>query len=308
MKIRGKRISNTTIYIALLVLTLLLAGYLIARPTLLTGHEDRGEIGRMELFVKGINRPEGLALDAGGRLFAQSAFDGKISLISKDGKALDYSYVKQYFGHGMELDAAGDFLIAAKQHIVVLDNCGKVVRAVTGFKNIYDVEMGPDNTIYASDAYDNVIYTISPDNKITRFAELGGPRSNTVPNAAGISFDKDFKNLYVVNMYRGELYKISLKANNQAGEIQILGANIQRPNYVDVDENGNAYITCIGDNTVIRINQNSIKETIETKGKMLNPSGVTVKSSGKNSTLYVASRETNCIYKINIGTDNEKKK
>ncbi len=237
----------------------------------------------------------------------QNDLDGKISIINKDGVAMDYSYIEDYYGYGIDLDDLNNFIIATQQQIVVLDSSGNALRIISGFKHAYDVAKGPSNSIFVSDSNTNIIYSISPNNEVTVFAELGNKKSSILPNAAGLSFDKDFKNLYVANMYSGDLYKINLSKEYKAEEIEIIASNLQRPNFIDVDDNGNVFITCVGDNTIVRVNKNSIKELIDTKGKLSNPSGIVINNSN-SKVLYVGSKDNNSIYKINIETNNQVKK
>jgi sugar lactone lactonase YvrE len=303
LKMLQIKLRNKALYIividALIIFLIFLAIYLGN----MINYENKSEIGKAELFVKGMRSPQGMVLDNDGRLFVQSGYDGKISIISKDGVANDYIYIDDYYGYGIDMDYAGNFIIAAKQQVVVIDNNGDVLRVISGFKNAYDVAMGPNSSIYVSDSDDNVIYRISPTNEVTLFAELNVRKSNTIRNAAGICFDKDYKNLYVVSMYRGELYKISLSKEYKAESIEVAASNLKRPNFIDTDEEGNVFITCIGDNTIVRVNQNSIKELIDTKGKLSNPTEIVVNNINEKI-LYVGSKENNSIYKITMEANN----
>jgi DNA-binding beta-propeller fold protein YncE len=270
-------------------------------------YENKSEIGKLELFVKRITSPQGVAFDKQERLFVQSDWDGKISIINKDGTALDYSYIEEYYGYGMDIDLAGNFIVASKKQVTVFDSGGNVVRSIKGFDHAYDVAMGPNNMIFVSDSATNSIYTITNKSEIIKFTELGDKKSNNIHNAAGICFDDDFKNLYAVNMYSGDLFKISLSKEYDFEKIEIIASNLQRPNFIDVDERGNVFITCLGDNNIVRIDQNSIKEVIDTKGKISSPSGIAISNNGGKA-LYVGSKDNNSIYKINIGTNNQTEK
>jgi sugar lactone lactonase YvrE len=303
--LRGK-FSNKSLYniaIATCVLGIvLLTLYLVN----INSFENRSEIGKIELFVKTINSPQGMAFDQSGRLFAQSEWDGKISIISNDGKATDYSYIEDYYGYGMDIDYSDNFILASKQQITVYNNSGKVIRVIKGFTHAYDVAVGSDNTLFVSDSATNSIYQITPKNEVILLTVLGDKKSNSTHNAAGICFDDDFKNLYAVNMYSGELFQISISQAYKVEEIKIIASNLKRPNFIDVDEDNNVFITCLGDNTIVRVNQNSIKEPIDTKGKISNPSGIVINNNEK--VLYIGSKDNNSIYKINIVTNSKTKK
>jgi sugar lactone lactonase YvrE len=162
---------------------------------------DIKQIGRAELFARGIQRPQGLALDEDGRLFAQSAIDGKISIIDKDGKVFDYTYLKDYNGYGIVIDQNDNTLMASNHKVVRVDSFGRVIQEYTGFVKAYDVKLAPDGTIFVSDAVEGRIYTISPKGEKKDFVGFDVMKSSSTPNAAGICFDKDFKNLYCVNTY-----------------------------------------------------------------------------------------------------------
>lgn len=301
-----KNLSKKALFIIAIAICLFCFATLIVYLVNINGFENKSELGKAELFVKRITSPQAMAIDKEGRLFVQSDWDGKISIINKDGTALDYSYIEKYYGYGMDIDYSDNFIIASKKQVTVFDNSGNVIRSIVGFDHAYDVERGPNNLIFVSDSATNIIYSISPKSEINIFANLGDKKSNNIPNATGICFDDDYRNLYTANMYSGDIYKISLSKEYKVEKIEIIASNLQRPNFIDVDEKGNLFITCLGDNTIVRINQNSIKEVIETKGKVSSPSGIVINNNGK--VLYVGSKDNNSIYKINIGTSSQTKK
>ena len=307
MKIIKEKLSNKALYMISITTCIVCFAVLIAYLVNIYSYENKSMIGKPELFVEGIISPQGIAFNRDGRLFVQSNWDGKISIISKDGTAMDYSYIEKHYGYGMDIDYSYNFTMASMQQVTVYDNSGNVLRSINGFNNAYDVVKGPGNLIFVSDSATNNIYRISQENEVTLFAELGEHKSSDEPNATGICFDKDYRNLYVANMYKGDLYKISLSKNFEFERIDIIASNLQKPNFIDIDEQGNVFITCIGDNTIVRVNQNSVKELVDTKGKVMSPSGIAI-SDNNGNVLYVGSKDNNSVYKINIGTMNQTKK
>lgn len=306
MKLGKKNINHATVFIGIAIIAIVTFVFLMISPKNLINQFYKNEFGKPELFVKNIERPVGLQLDDRGRLFAQSSYDGKISFINKDGAALDYTYLDNYYGYGFAIDKNRNILLASQEYFASVDNSGRLLNLVGGFKHLYDVVQGPGDLVFVSDSDTNTIYTIGPNHKVSVFKKLGENISKTVPNAAGLSFDKDYKNLYALNMYRGELYKITLTDQYEAGNTEVLAANLQYPSYLDVDDSGYVYITCVGDNTVVRVDQNCIKQTIDTRGKLSTPAGIIIDQT--DNTLYVASKDTNSIYKISITTGTQKKK
>lgn len=272
-------------------------------------NEHSGAAGKPELFVKQIPRPQGLAINKEGKLFAQSSYDGKISIINKDGKALDYTYLKNYSGYGIEIDRNDNILMASNDKVIRVDSFGRMIQEFVGFGKAYDVEIAPDETIFVSDSQTNQIYKISPSGEKTVLIAFEGRSSSSTPNVTGIRFDKDFKNLYCVNMYSGDLYKIRLSGNYNVEDTTVVASGLSKPNFIDTDLEGNVYITCLGDNSVVRVDQNSIVERIDTNGKLAVPSGIVFEAnSGNENKLFVASKDTNSIYRINIAVKNRAKK
>lgn len=301
------KFSKKSIYVIAVAICVLGFVFLTVYLMNINSYENKSEIGKIELFVRRITSPQGMAFDKGGRLFVQSAWDGKISVINKDGTAMDYTYIENYYGYGMDIDYLDNFILVSKEQVTILNNSGKVLRNIKGFSHAYDVEVGPNNILYVSDSVTNSIYSITPENEVIFFAKLGDKKSNNIHNAAGICFDSGYKNLYAVSMYSGELFKIGISKEFKPEKIEIIASNLQRPNFIDVDEENNVFITCLGDNTIVRVNQNSIKEHIDTKGKVSSPSGIAV-SNNNGKVLYVGSKDNNSIYKINIETNNKPKK
>lgn len=304
MNITSKKIN---IIIAIVSISIVIIfTILIFQNSKILQSRDKGVIGKVTIFVKGIQSPQGLTLGSDEKLFTQCSYDGKISVIDKDGKAFDYIYLDNCFGYGIDIDEYDNILIAANNEVVKIDNYGNVLQSYKGFKAAYDIELTPDNTIFISDSKENIIYKVSPQGKITEFAVLGNRKSTTAANVTGICLDKEFKNLYAVNMFTGNLYKISLTNDYEAKELQIIASNLKSPNFIDIDRAGNVYITCLGDDTVVRVDQNSIAEVIVTRDKLSAPSGIVVFSSeNSDSILYIASKDSDSIYKINLGIKNK---
>lgn len=272
-------------------------------------NEHSATVGRTEQFVKNILRPQGLALNKEGKLFVQSSYDGKISMINKEGKAFDYTYLQNYSGNGIKIDRNDNILMASNDKVIRVDSFGRMIQEFEGFGKAYDIEIAADNTIFVSDSQKNQIIRILPNGISTVLVSFEGRSSSSTPNAAGIGFDKDFKNLYCVNIYSGDLYKISLTKDYQVQDMTIIASGLSRPNFLDIDTGGNVYITCLGDNSVVRVDQNSIAEVIDTNDKLTGPSGIVFDANGdKEGSLFVASKETNIIYKIELSVKNKAKK
>lgn len=304
MNITSKKINIIITIVSLSII--IIFTILIFQNSKILQSRDKGVIGKVTIFVKGIQSPQGLTLGSDEKLFTQCSYDGKISVIDKDGKAFDYIYLDNCFGYGIDIDKYDNILIAANNEVVKIDNYGNVLQSYKGFKQAYDIELTPDNTIFISDSKENIIYKVSPQGKITEFAVLGNRKSTTAANVTGICLDKEFKNLYAVNMFTGNLYKISLTNDYEAKELQIIASNLKSPNFIDVDKAGNVYITCLGDDTVVRVDQNSIAEVIVTQDKLSAPSGIVVSGSeNSDSILYIASKDSDSIYKINLGIKNK---
>lgn len=308
MKIISKKI-NIIIIATVSLSIIIIVTILIFQNSKILQNQNKGVVGKTMIFVKDIQSPQGLTLGRDEKLFTQCSYDGKISIIDKDGKAFDYIYLDSCFGYGIDIDEHDNILIAAIDEVIKIDSSGNILQSYKGFKNAYDIELAPDNTIFISDSKENIIYKISSQGEITEFAVLGNRKSTTVANVTGICFDKEFKNLYAVNMFTGSLYKISLTKDYEAKELEIIASNLKKPNFIDIDGAGNMYITCLGDDTVVRVDQNSIVEVIENQDKISAPSGIVViGSDNSESILCIASKDSNIIYKINLGIKNKTKK
>lgn len=307
MKLKNMNMSYFAIVAAALLVVVIFT-FLGMQNRQVVENQTKQEIGKAELFAKGIQRPQGLAMDTKGRLFNQSSSDGKITVINRDGKSFDYAYLKHYNGYGIEIDKNDNIMIASGNKVIRVDSFGRLIQEYGRFKKAYDIELTNEGYIFATDSQDNKIYKIAPEGYVEEFMAFDGIKSSSVPNATGLCFDKDYKNLYCVNMYTGELYKIRLSEGYKIEGTEIIASGLHRPNFIDIDEEGNLYITCLEDNTVLRVDQNSIVENIDTGGKLSAPGGIVFDGSSGGGSLYVASKDTNSIYKINVGMKNKAKK
>lgn len=305
MKGLGKNINPyTLIAISLLALTVFVISIFHGRPFIT--NQDKGVIGKPEIFVKNIPRPIGMTLGKNGNIFIQCSYDGKIFATNNDGKLFDYAYLDNYQGYGIDVDRNGNFIMAGGERVVKVNSAGKEMWSFDGFNYAYDIELAPDGTIFVSDSVDNIIYKISPQGAFSKLLTLEGRKADSERNAAGIRLDKEANILYAVNMYTGDLFRIKLTEDYQVQKSEIVASGLKKPNFIDIDEEGNVYITCLGDNSIARVDQNSIVETIDTEGKLSTPSGILfVEGQNDSGNLYVASHDTNSIYKINIGIKNK---
>lgn len=299
--------SKIIIIAAVSLLIIIIINNLIFQKSQILQNQAKVSVGKAILFVKNIRSPQGLILGKDNKLFAQCSYDGKISIIDKDGKAYDYTYLDNYNCKGIDVDKYNNILIAASNEVIKIDNSGNVLQRYRGFKNAYDIELTPDNTMFVSDSEENIIYKVSPQGKVSEFAVFSKNKSTNELNVTGICFDKEYKNLYAVNMFSGNLYKISVTEDYKAKELMVIASNLKQPNYIDIDSEGNMYITCLGDNNVVRVDQNSIIEVIESQGKLSAPSGIVAIDNNNESILYIASKYSNSIYKINLGIKNKAK-
>ncbi len=307
MKILIKKIN--IIVVTALSLLFIIFTILIFQSNLIFQNQDKGVMGKTMVFVRDIQSPQGLTMGRDNKLFVQCSYDGKISTIDRDGKAFDYIYLDNYYGNGIDIDEHNNILIAAYNEVIKVDNNGNVLQSYKGFKNAYDIEVAPDNTIFVSDSKENIIYKISSQGEITEFTALGNRKSTNLANVTGICFDRKFENLYAVNMYTGSLYRISLTNDYEAKEIEIITSSLKSPNFIDIDGEGNLYVTCLDENTVVRVDQNSILEVIESQDKISDPSGiVVVENNNGSSTLFIASKRSDSVYQIDLDTKNKTKK
>lgn len=299
MKQKRKFSMNLILYTLAAAIVIMILIYMLPHPIKASMLEYKFVSGKLELFSKDVKKPLGLALNDEGKLFVHSVSDGKIVIINKDGKAQDYSYLDDIYSYEIDMDEHGNFLVATLDKVIVLNPFGTVIRTIPGFKRLYDIKGGPDGSIFVSDSDRNIIYKITKEDEVLEFFKFEELKSDSIPNAAGLSFDKDYKYLYVVNMYKGDLYRISISEDYKAVDSDIIASNLKRPNYVAVDERGNVYITCVGDSTIAKVDENCIVEKLDTKGKLSLPAGIAI-SQSDDKTLYVANIDSDSIYKLNL--------
>ena len=180
--------------------------------------------GSREPFVTNVPNPTSLAMDADGRLFVSSRFDGSVYRVGPDGTA--QTFVEDL---GVPCGIAFD----AENRLYVGDRSGSILRVARGAVSLFasipssvaafHMAFGPDECLFVSSpslSSRDVLYRVTPTGVVEVFCEgFGRPQ--------GLAFDAD-GSLYVADAVAGDsaVYRVSLDDPSKQDRIVVGGALI----------------------------------------------------------------------------------
>lgn len=219
----------------------------------------------MEIFVKGIPHPEGIAVDERGWLYTGSALPdysskGPIFRISPDGKVVEKFADTGGRILGLAFDKNGIlFTCDVQRHAVIaIDKNG---RSTLFANKVYDRAIQKPNFI-VFDQFGNLIVSDSGTAKagdatgaIYLFTPDGYGQillDNLIfPN--GLAFDPEFTNLFVVLTRDNCVIKIPISKDGGVGEpLNFAEGLISGPDGIAVHQNGEVYVTITRPSQIIK--------------------------------------------------------
>lgn len=234
---------------------------------------------REELFKSSVFTPvnsfttdvEGPAVYKDGMIYAVNfERQGTIGQVTPDGAGKIFlALPEKSIANGIRFDSKGNMIISdyADHHIFKVNMNTKkltVLAYAPMMNQPNDIAVDSKNRLYASDpnfrARTGRVWRIDPDGKVTMLDSTG------IGSANGIEVSPDEKTLYVNASRKVWAYDLSSK-----GDVS------KRRTFIDLeagsdgmrcDINGNLYITCIGNGTVVKVSpEGKILRTITLIGK-----------------------------------------
>lgn len=206
--------------------------------------------GMVTTFATGTSNFEGLAVDAGGNLYASDSTgaNGRVDKFTPDGA--QSTFVLGYcFPYGIAFDSAGNLCQAnaydggsTRVYKYAPDGAATFM-GTTPSNGACAVAVDSQDNVYVSDVQDGTVYKFLPDSEYEwgtghqdRSVFVTGPY---IPR--GLAFDAQ-DNLYVSELTNGRI----LKYDKDGVFLNVLASGLTRPAGLATDSAGNVYVATYG--------------------------------------------------------------
>ncbi|MGA8406990.1 MAG: SMP-30/gluconolactonase/LRE family protein [Candidatus Acidiferrales bacterium] len=226
-------------------------------PTNTTMTPPQIPIARFKIFADGLDHPEGLALDADGRLWAGGEL-GQIYRLDRRGRPTEIARLGG-FCLGLTFSSVQELYVCNfKRHALIrLNRQGRVLdswervgskKLCTPNFSVFDSQ----RNLYFSDSghwgrTDGCVYRLRPNKKVEYFA---GPFAF----ANGLSLSADERFLYVVESLKDDVVEVEIRADGTSGKKRIYAAGLAHvPDGAAFDALGNLYVTAYASNKIYKV-------------------------------------------------------
>ena len=232
-------------------------------------HNFSGSL-KCEMFLKILgNRSFGLTNDNNGNIYfttGDGSGNGVLKKISPDGSISTIASFKgSFIGPGLSIDKDGFFIIPIGNNVIKVSTEGDVTTLFStealGIKRAINLALDNKNNIYIVDDIACKVFIV--DSLFNGSIFIDNPSSLEKPfGLMDMSFDKDYKNVYLAESERGRILKYSLNENGLPDKMEILYDNSSFGilSNIAIDEDGSIYIVPYNGNRLIRIKDTEVIE------------------------------------------------
>lgn len=232
----------------------------------------RNRLEHVEIFIKGIPHPEGIAIDDKGWLYTGSAspnYTGKgpIYKISPDGKEVVKFADTKGRVLGLAFDRKG-MLFACDVHrhaVISVDKNGRI--------NLFADRVG-DRLIQKPNflVFDQIGNLIVSDSGTAKVGEATGAIFRFTPDGYGqvlidnlvfpngLAFDQDFNNLFIVLTRDNCVIKVPIDTSGIAGDpVVFVDGLLSGPDGIAIHQNGEVYVTITRPSQIVKFSPDGEK-------------------------------------------------
>lgn len=259
-------------------------------------------VPRISVFAAGFRGADGIAIDAAGNMYVGNRRTNEISIVDQQGNVRMFVTLDCEELLCMTADEENNLYAAGMDKVFKVEPDGTASVLADGFSCADDLRLDPVGNIYITDSREDRVYKLSSDLQKSVFiesdkeqAELGNGWHIT-----GITFDKEYRYLYIAKMKEGRVLRYPILHDGSAGSPETVIEGIREPDHLEMDDRGRLYVTLFRTGSLIRIDPSGSVETL-CDGDMKYATGIVLGRSGfDENSAYVADYGRDVVYRIRI--------
>ena len=259
-----------------------------------------------ELFVE-IENAHGIVFDNQGNMFIgkkgmeilKVTPDAEISTFATL-ESLDDKTEKTHIWN-MALGKDNNLYAAANDRIIRITTNGKIQNLInedyTGEWGACDVKFDAYGNMYVAHGVKVEKYDIS----LKKTTIIDGQKDDIrLSSAVGIGFDKDYKNLYVGDVFNNKVVRYPLNDGIVAGTSLVI-RGLSSPEYIAVDNNGYAYVSLPGGGGLAELSPDGTVKPLNCENKLEEPTTIAFGKKGfDEDSIYAVSKGK--IFRVLVGS------
>lgn len=260
-------------------------------------------IGDVEIVAEGFSGADGVVVDYLGNIFVGNRWSNILSKVTPQGEVVYFVTLPCIELLCMTIDEQNNIYAAGKDKVFKISQQGDVEVIGSDFTCADDVRLDLEGNVFVTDSFENRVYKITPDLKKSIFIDNDSEASlrRGTWYITGITFDNDYKNLYIAKMDEGEIVKYPILADGTAGIPEIIAEGLLEPDHLEIDEKGNIYVTLFREGSLIRIDPEGKVESI-CKNEFGYATGIAFgKKDFNEEYVFIADYQRNILYKVFVG-------
>jgi sugar lactone lactonase YvrE len=266
------------------------------------GKRQEDDVPVISVFAKGFRGADGIAIDSAGNMYVGNRGNNSISKADINGNVQDFVKLDCEELLCMTADKDNNLYAAGRDKVFKIDPYGNIAVLADGFSCADDLRFDGEGNLYITESREDRVYKLTPDLEKSIFIESDKDQSELGNGwyITGITFDSDFKNLYIAKMKDGIILKYPILPDGSAGSPVTVAEGLSEPDHLDIDNEGRLYVTLFRSGSLIRIDSSGSIETL-CDGKMRYATGIALGKSGfDEGCAYVADYGSSVIYSIRI--------
>lgn len=261
------------------------------------------EVEQMKVFAKGFSGADGIVVDYLGNVYVGNRNTNILSKVDKDGTVNDFVKLPCKELLCMTVDKNNNIYAAGQNKLFNITKDGEITELASDFTCADDVRLDNKGNIFVTDSFENRVYKITPDLEKSIFIDNNKDEALSAQTwyITGITFDPDYKNLYLARMEEGQIVKYSINPDGTVGTSEIIAKDLPEPDHLEMDAKGNLYITIFREGSLIKIAPDG-KITSICEKKFGFATGIAFGKPGfEEESVFIADYRRNIVYKIDVG-------
>jgi len=258
-------------------------------------------IGDIEMFTSGFNRPNGITISPNGTMYVSNRITNTISTVDAVGEVNEFVKVPCRELLMIITDEEGNIYAAGTDKVFKITSNKDITEIASDFGCADDLVFDDNGNLFVTDAKRNIVYKI--DSSLTKTVFIDNNYDGALSSwfITGITFNKTYNSLYVVRMDQGEILKYPILEEGTAGNEEVIISGLIQPDHIICDDDNNLYVTLYSSGDLIKITNDQYVETV-CDNTMYRPTGLVFGKGDYDSRfVYVADNRKNMIFRIYIG-------